>query len=304
MQKSQGGNAFPPRNCFTMNCPNCSEQLSERGSFCKACAAQVRCMNCRELLEPAAKACVECGTKVGETPHQPDRRETPQTVLGANRNTISFSEDRKNRRFEASFTDSAMNGLGDVFAEFLSQRGGVGRISSTTAPHRSTNGKEAPVLDATHQLPAAGEVPAGPAGATVAPPANTLVGDKARIMRVFAKNGDQLEVSDNRLKASTCREYQRRLTYLTLYANELNGKAATPRSEVTAILKGAKVLDSNARAWIGRRVGFSVDEEDRFKLNAAAREEAIKILDEIADSNLVDSWNPDTKVPRARAKKA
>jgi hypothetical protein len=37
-----------------MNCPHCSEALSERGVFCTACAGQARCMSCREvsLLEP------------------------------------------------------------------------------------------------------------------------------------------------------------------------------------------------------------------------------------------------------------
>ena len=49
-----------------MNCPHCSEALSERGVFCKACAGQARCMSCREVLESGAAACVECGTRVGQ----------------------------------------------------------------------------------------------------------------------------------------------------------------------------------------------------------------------------------------------
>src|SRR6266516_4317429 len=98
-----------------MNCPNCSEQLSERGFFCKACAAQIRCMKCREPLEPAGLACVECGTRIGETVDPGEGASTVAATQPANRNTLSYHEDRSSRRFEASLTDNAMNGLGDVF---------------------------------------------------------------------------------------------------------------------------------------------------------------------------------------------
>jgi hypothetical protein len=111
-----------------MNCPHCSEALSERGVFCKACAGQARCMSCREVLESGAAACVECGTRVGQ-PGGGVRESVAQDApaLSPNRNTLSYSEDRKSRKFEASLTDSAMHGLGDVFGELFAQRG-VGRV--------------------------------------------------------------------------------------------------------------------------------------------------------------------------------
>jgi predicted amidophosphoribosyltransferase len=101
-----------------MNCPHCAEPLAERGVFCKACAGQAKCIKCREVLEPGAVACVECGTRIGTPVDATDGMPTFATAAPAsNRNTLNYQEDRNSRRFEASLTDSAMHGLGDVFAE-------------------------------------------------------------------------------------------------------------------------------------------------------------------------------------------
>ena len=124
----------------TMNCPNCAEPLAERGVFCKACAAQAKCIKCREVLEPGALACVECGTRIGAPVEATDGTPTVQRRrLPRTRNTLSYQEDRNSRRFEASLTDSAMNGLGDVFGELFAQRG-VGRTLS------HSNGRNLPKM--------------------------------------------------------------------------------------------------------------------------------------------------------------
>jgi len=67
---------------------------------------------------------VECGTRVGQ-PGDGVRENAAQVTpaLSPNRNTLSYSEDRNSRKFEASLTDSAMHGLGDVFGELFAQRG-------------------------------------------------------------------------------------------------------------------------------------------------------------------------------------
>src|SRR5262249_12890199 len=110
-----------------MNCPHCGAALSERGSFCKVCAGQARCMNCREVLEPGAAACVECGTKIGVRSENGASAPiaAPTSTLSAQRNTLTYHEDRNSRSFEASLTDPAMQGLGDVLGEFFAQRGAV-----------------------------------------------------------------------------------------------------------------------------------------------------------------------------------
>lgn len=289
-----------------MNCPNCAEPLAERGVFCKACANQARCVKCRELLEPGAIACVECGTRIGQ-PVDGANGTTTQTHTMAsatpapNRNTLSYHEDRNSRRLEASLTDSAIHGLGGVFEELFAQR--VGRV--VQAAGARTLVKDV-VIDETKQLPPA--PPTGRQHQTVSETsaAQNPLTDKERILRIFNVNGETLELTDNRLKATTAADYYRRLTYLFLYAHELHGRSSTARSELVTVLKEAKVYDPNCRTWLKQRKGFTVDGEDRLKLIAGSREQAIKALDEALDGNIQDGWNPDNRTakPRGPRKKA
>jgi hypothetical protein len=287
-----------------MNCPTCAEPLAERGVFCKACAAQARCMKCRELLEPGAIACVECGTRIGppvEAANGTGQGSAPSaSALPANRNTLTYNEDRNSRCFEASLTDSAMHGLGDVFGELFAQRG-VGRtITHATGKTLLRNDV---TLDDLKQLPPAAPAPADHGAAnpgTKAAPAET---NKERILQIFSFNGEVLELTDNRLKGTTAADYYRRLTYLFLYANELHGRPTTPKDDLVAVLKEAKVYDTNCRTWLKLKKGFTVDTEDRLKLIAGAREQAVKSLNEALDSNVPDVWNPDNKTAKPRTKK-
>jgi hypothetical protein len=68
-----------------------------------------------------------------------------------------------------------------------------------------------------------------------------------------------------------------------------------------AVLTAAKVNNGNCRFWLGKKNGFTVDSEDRMKLIAGAKEQAIKTIDEMLDSNVPDEWNPDTRIVKARA---
>ena len=283
-----------------MNCPTCAEPLAERGVFCKACAGQARCMKCRELLESGAIACVECGTRIGQSVEAANG--TTAHVLSsmtspANRNTLTYREDRNSRHFEASLTDSAMNGLGDVFGELFAQRG-IGRVIPA-AGHRTFT-RDVIIEDAKQLAPAPpadDEQQAVPEVKIEQKPAP----DKDRILKIFAVNGETLELVDNRLKATTAADYYRRLTYLVLYAHELHGRAITPRSAVVAVLKEAKVYDTNCRTWLTKKNGFTVDADDRLKLIAGAREQAVKALDDALNTSLTDDWHPDAKPVKARS---
>ncbi|MBV9505013.1 MAG: zinc ribbon domain-containing protein [Acidobacteriia bacterium] len=174
-----------------MDCPNCSQALSERGSFCKNCGAQARCLQCKELLEPAAKACVECGTLVGHGNPAASVNGTSHTDLPqempANRNTITYREDRNSRDFQASLTDTSMQSVGTVLAEVFAQRG-VGRVT----PHsQHTFSKESPVIDALKGIAApehTGEQ-TPPNTHETPPPAPELT----NIARLFRATGDTLE---------------------------------------------------------------------------------------------------------------
>jgi hypothetical protein len=281
-----------------MNCPNCSETLSERGTFCKACGAQARCIQCKELLELGAFACVECGAHVGKVVDGVNGTVTqPRPVVSeipANRNTFNCHEDRSSRRFEASLTDSAMHGLGDVFGELFAQRG-VGRAISPGGLRTFT--KEV-ALDATKQLmPAEPEPPSPQANG-----AQKLSPEKERLLKIFTVAGEIIELAENRLKAKSAADYYKRLTYLFIYAQEiLLGRSSAPKGELMAVLTAAKVNNGNCRFWLGKKNGFTVDSEDRMKLIAGAKEQAIKTIDEMLDSNVPDEWNPDTRIVKARA---
>jgi hypothetical protein len=141
-------------------------------------------------------------------------------------------------------------------------------------------------------------------GAAVGPQTdNTPKSDPAKehLLKIFNLEGQVLELSDDRLKAKSAADYYKRLTYLFLYAQEvLLGRTSTPRSELSAVLTGAKVNNGNCRFWLGQRKGFTVDPEDRMKLVAASRELAIKVVREILDSDVPDEWHPDTRTVKVR----
>ena len=284
-----------------MTCPNCAEPLGERGFFCKACANQARCMKCREVLEPGAAACVECGTRIGQTVEGANGETQPQpdaTPVPANRNTLTYHEDRNSRKFEASLTDSAMQGLGDVFGELFAQRG-VGR---TIAPGAGRTFVKDIVLDQAKQLPA-GEQGEQEQPPPPPPPVPKADPERERVLKVFTLEGETLELSENRLKAKSAADYYKRLTYLFIYAQEVVlGRTSAPKAELIEVLKAAKVYDANCRFWLKQKKGFTVDNEDRMKLIAGAKEQAKQVITDTLDSNVADGWNPDTRTVRVRGK--
>jgi hypothetical protein len=189
-----------------------------------------------------------------------------------------------------------MQDLGDVFGELFARAG-----ARVTPAHHRGNKEEA--LEIRRQLPPATAPPAGQHAAeqtaTVKQPEQPSTG-KDRILKLFSPSGETFELIDNRLKAKNGADYLRRLTYLFLYVQELHGRPASPRKNLVDILKAAKIYDPNTRTWLKKKVGFSVDDDDRFKLNAPGREQAVTALNEALDPNLPDAWNPDTKTPGKR----
>jgi hypothetical protein len=282
-----------------MNCPNCSELLSERGYFCKSCGAQARCRQCKELLEPAAIACVECGTKVGEGKPVDGANggaaDTASMAVPANRNTITYREDRNSKDFQASLSDDSMQSVGTLLAEVFAQRG-VGRITQHGGPHGFS--KEPPLIDALKGLAAPEQHDAKPEQEhQETPRANP---ELTNVGRIFRADGEILELTEHRLKAKSGMDYVRRLTYLFLFAHELHGRAWVPQAQVFAVLKEGKVWDANTRFWLKKKNGFRIDGEDRYQLLEAGKDDAKKALTEAVDPNAQDEWNPDKKTVQKR----
>lgn len=256
-------------------------------------------MKCRELLEPGAGACVECGTRVGQafegangtTAH---REATP---IPANRNTLTYHEDKNSRKFEASLTDSAMHGLGDVFGELFAQRG-VGR----SVPPGGRPFVRDMVIEEQKQLPPTPPAEQEPPPAGQAAPAPQRDPERERLLKIFNLEGETLELSENRLKAKSAADYYKRLTYLFIYAQEIVlGRTSAPKAELIEVLKAAKVYDANCRFWMKQKKGFTVDTEDRMKLIAGAKEQAKQVVTDTLDTNVVDGWNPDTRKVQVRS---
>ncbi len=286
-----------------MNCPTCGSALSERGFFCKACAAQARCFSCKEILEPEAAACVECGTTVGSRPANGVPSATNIATAPAHRNTIAFREDRNSRSFEASLTDHAMQGIGGVLGEFIVQRASPQGVQSQRRVNREIEVLPSNTLPASTVIEGETEtVDTLPPSANVVPPPSQENPERPRLLRIFTVKGDSFELSDNRLKAKSGAEYLRRLTYLFLYAHEIWGRPETNEAELKRILKAAKIWDEsgNANRWLNKRNGITNGDEDKVKLIASGREEAVKTLNEAHDTNVPDTWNPDKNTPKPR----
>jgi hypothetical protein len=289
-----------------MQCPSCGSLLSERGFFCKACGNQEKCMACRELLETDAVACVECGARVGARPEQPANVAVASApgALAANRNNISYREDRNSRLCEASLTDEAMQSLGDVFGELFARRD----ATKTAAALRRHLAEDGTIVDGLKGLTAGQqtgqETPPPPPPAVNGTATNLPSPDSQRIHSILVPNGETFEVADNRVKAKNYSDYTRRMTYLYLYAHECSGRTSALDTDLRAFLKSAKAMDGsgNAARWLAKHVGYSKDGDDRIKLNVKGREEAKKALSDALDPNVPDAWNPDSHQPRKRGK--
>jgi hypothetical protein len=276
-----------------MNCPLCSVVLADRGYYCQSCAAQVRCKACRELLEPGALACVECGTRIAQPVAEGSvaAGASVQHPLEAHRNTLSYQETKNDRSFTASLTDTAIQGLGEALGDFFVRR------ETTRAPiqHRRAPGGGL-------ALPAPAITQNGDGGhhevIHSASDAEVSGSDQSNVLKLFVKNGEALELKDNRLKAKSQSDFVRRLTCIFLYAHELHGRPSASYEELRTIHKVAKVWDANTRTWFGKRVGFTVDADKQYKLNAPGREDAIKTLNDALNPDVPDEWNPDKKITR------
>lgn len=250
-----------------------------------------------------------CGNRIGQPGDGANGTSTIPASgapgIPSNRNTLSYHEDRNGLRFDASLTDSAMHGLGDVFGELFARRG-VGR--NVQVIPRSGTGRDI-VIEEPKQLqaPTTATEPT-PEPQQQSAPLETIKEpaghpDKVRLLKIFILEGEVLELSDDRMKAKSAADYYKRLTYLFLYAQEvLLGRNSTPRNELSAVLTAAKVNNGNCRFWLTKKDGFTVNDEDRMKLVVKSREQATKALGEILDPDfkIEKEWHPDTRTVKTR----
>lgn len=271
-------------------CPSCRSNISERAIYCSVCGSQVRCKECRDILELNARFCSNCGTCVGEAGIGSES--SNGNVSNHAVNTIDFEETTKGRSLRTRLTDTSVDSLSNTFGKFIGDRVGVGK-----SPERRVYEQDTSVTDqAELLLPAAASDADAQNGAAVVErtvqveaPFSGKPEDVQKLQRVFQYNGEQLRLMETRLKANSKLDAARRLTYLFLYAHQLEGREQIQRTELNDMLKKAALYDSNTTSWISKSPDLIVEGE-MVGLRLPGQEQAQNILVEVLDPNIPNEW--------------
>jgi hypothetical protein len=278
-------------------CPSCNNALSDRAIFCGACSKQARCKACHELLESNARACVICGTLLGEG--QPANGH-PQENFAGSRNTFFLKETSNTRTVEVSFSDTAIMNLGDVLGYVANSR--IGKRKTATDQSSSQLLLPGASLDLDN-----GDVEKPSSFIDRVPePSVSLqtAGQRERLREVFAQDGERLVLDNLLLKATGQLDAGRRLVYLFLYAHELDGHQQVSRDAINEVLKDVGLYDSNVATWISTSPDLrelNENGQSMFRLRKTGRDEAKRVLDEVLNDEIADTW-PLTDRSRIRAK--
>ena len=241
---------------MSLQCPACTAPLPERAYFCAACAAPVRCKHCQELLELNARACIICGAPLGTNGAKP-ATDPAMPVM----NTFELEEDQESRTVRLRLTDHAVANVGEALSYVFADRITT-RHRPSTASHivQHSDGVAPPLL--LPPDPANEETTDGanstPSAATR--PAMEPSSDQARLRHVFEHEGEDLRLEEDDLKADSLQDYARRLTYLFLYAHELEGRKPLPYDALKRILETAKVWDPNTRYAVQHKLALEIQD--------------------------------------------
>jgi hypothetical protein len=283
---------------MSLQCPACTAPLPERAYFCAACAAPVRCKHCQELLELNARACIMCGAPLGTNGAKPANDPTMPVM-----NTFELEEDPKSRTVRLRLTDHAVANVGEalsyVFADRITTRH---RPSTATRIVQHTDGAAPPLLlppdPATEETTDDDNSTPTTAATT---PATEPSSDEARLRHIFEHQGEDLRLEEDDLKAVSLQDYARRLTYLFLYAHELEGRKPLAYDALKKILETAKVWDPNTRYAVQHKLALEI-QDNTIRLKKAGRTSAIQALDEILNPNHPSpGWTPETRTRSSKA---
>ena len=269
------------------NCPFCGTSLPLRAIFCKSCTKQVRCKTCKDLLEPDSLVCISCGTRVGEGENLSVVKEPTKPALVSNMNTLEFDETRSSRSLRATLTDEAVRHLSDPFGMFM-----AGRVADGARKNRQPLSPVFREVTTEHdQLPSftASKSDNWQADREAVISNREQRTDKDKLQKVFRYEGEQLRLYDSRLKATSKLDAARRLTYLLLYAYELEGRKSIPRDDLNEALKKVVLYDGNTSSWIGSSPDLSI-EAGEVSLRLPGQEQAREVLEEVLNPEIPNTW--------------
>jgi hypothetical protein len=189
-------------------------------------------------------------------------------------NTFELQEDVKSRTVRLHLTDEAVSHVGDALTAVFADR-------IVNRPRPTQRIPQAVTLQAALELPAPAAVSGVDTPAASAPPPPAPGGDQERLRQIFEYAGDELRLEEDRLKADSGQDYARRLTYLFLYAHELEGRKPLPIASLKKILETARLWeDANVRHALTHKMAVEI-ENDQMRLKKAGRESAVTALGEI-----------------------
>ena len=269
------------------SCFSCGNLLPQRGYHCGTCGRQCRCKNanCLELREADEKFCLFCGTAI------PDEEKLTSASSSTSKTTSQIHWKQQKSKYEeasldAELTDVAFSYLGGPLGSLITNSLDTGKLANGRPPR---NGNVA----STNQLALPGTTPESHTEKSEdvvdttftdnKQPTLSMNTDQAKLKRIFrleGEEGHQFRLVETRLKAAGQLDYTKRLTYLVLYANELENRPLTPRIDLNAILDKNAVRDANYSGWFTNSGDLDRD-GDTVGLTASGREMAIKTLNEV-----------------------
>ena len=268
------------------NCVYCSANFDEECIFCPECVAQIKCKNCNALLKVHAKGCVRCGVILGEGSNISN-----SVVTNGASNTLSLKETRSSRSIEVKFTDQAIEQISEALGHILIDRLGNKSTPSYEKPTsekllaettETNNAKEDDFVD--------GEIEHD----NTPPASNGKVdSDQQKLRQVFYYKENQLILDNYNLKATGQLDAARRAIFLFLYAHKLEGRSLVSREDINTMLKDIGLMDPNVSNWISTTPDLAQEESGEkpmLRLRINGEKEAIKILGEVSDDSVKDSW--------------
>jgi hypothetical protein len=233
-----------------------------------------------------------CGTPLGSNGAKPSTDPTGPVM-----NTFELDEDQKSRTVRLRLTDHAVANVGEalsyVFADRITTRH---RPSTTSHVTLRTDPATPPLLLPPERATEdATENANGAATTDATEPTAEPASDQARLRHIFEHDGDGLRLEEDDLKADSLQDYARRLTYLFLYAHELEGRKPLAYDALKRILETAKVWDANTRYAVQHKLALEI-QDNTIRLKKAGRTSAIQALDEILNPNHSSpGWTPETR---------
>lgn len=208
-------------------------------------------------------------------------------------NTFEYEETQEKRSVRASFTDEVGNNVSQTLGRYIS------RTPGESESDRELLLEEAEAIEPSHDKKTGSEPESIPEEAsekkTTSEEVEAQESDQPvqhKLNQVFRYEGDTIRLDNPRLKATSQRDFVRRLTYLFLFAHRLEGRDKVSRAQLNEALKECSVYDGNARKFITQDDGLIREDGNKILgLNLVGRERAREVLEEVLDPDVENKWS-------------